>query len=63
MTTLIGLGVIGGAVLVFAVVGLLANRRRIRQEAEAKRKGPDDARGATLHAWRHETGADWRQRP
>ena len=63
MTTLVGLGVIGSAVLLFTAIGLISSWRRFRKESAAKKKAPGDANGQTLCTWRHETGADWRQRP
>ena len=63
MVPLIGLGVIGIAVLGFAAIGLVSSWRRMRKESAAKKKAPGDANGETLCAWRHQTGADWRQRP
>lgn len=63
MLFFVGMGIVGAAVLLFAAIGLVSNWRRFRKESAAKKKAPGDSNGETLCGWRHQTGADWRQRP
>jgi hypothetical protein len=63
MVLWVGLGIIGAAAVIFALIGLASSRRKIRKQSAAQTKTPDDARGETLYGYRHQTGTDWRQRP
>jgi hypothetical protein len=63
MAITIGLGIIGGFVLLFSGVAVLAAWRRRRKEAMHRKERGGRPEAATLYPRLDQTGYDWRYRP